>query len=106
MAASTTTPSSARVITELDSGGTFVLPLGAAVPMRLSNPWAWAPPEVDSDSVRLAAVAYLVDPGFAEWVVTAVHGGSARITSLGRSTCASGGSCPSPREFAIEITVP
>jgi hypothetical protein len=97
---------SPQVITEADSGGTFALSTGRETSLRLSSDWVWDEPQVDGDAVQLAPVNYIQDPGFFEWLVTAVAAGEATITSSGTAACAGQDGCADgPQDFRVRITV-
>ena len=97
---------SPQVLTEADSGATIALPTGGETSLRLSSDWVWSEPVVDGDAVQLAIVNYLQDPGFYEWVVTAVAPGEATITSSGKAACAGQDGCAvGPQDFQVRITV-
>jgi predicted secreted protein len=97
---------SPQVLTEVDSGATIALPTGGETSLRLSSDWVWSEPVVDGDAVQLAPVNYLQDPGFSEWVVTAVGPGEATITSSGTAACAGQDGCAvGPQDFQVRITV-
>jgi hypothetical protein len=59
-------------VTEADDGRLISLTVGAEVPLRLDSSWTWDQPAVDGDVVSLTQVDYFTDPGFMEWIVTAV----------------------------------
>lgn len=97
---------SPHVLTEADSGATIALPTGGETSLRLSSDWVWSEPVVDGDAVQLATVNYLQDPGFSEWVVTAVAPGEATITSSGTAACVGQDGCAGgPQDFQVTITV-
>lgn len=97
---------SPQALTEADSGATIALPTGGETSLRLSSDWVWSEPVVDGDAVQLATVNYLQDPGFSEWVVTAVAPGEATITSSGTAACAGQDGCAvRPQDFQVTITV-
>jgi predicted secreted protein len=97
---------SPQVLTEADSGATIALPTGGETSLRLSSDWVWSEPIVDGDAVQLAIVNYLQDPGFYEWVVTAMAPGEATITSSGTAACAGQDGCAvGPQDFQVRITV-
>src|ERR687897_1085634 len=76
------------VVTQADDGRLIRLTVGAEVPLRLDNSWAWDQPAVDGNGVTLTQVDYFADPGFMEWIVTAVHPGDAVvITPAGATNC-------------------
>jgi predicted secreted protein len=97
---------SPQVLTEADSGATIALPTGGETSLRLSSDWVWSEPVVDGDAVQLAVVNYIQDPGFSEWVVTAVEPGEATISSSGTAACAGQDGCAvGSRDFQVRITV-
>ena len=97
---------SPQVITEADSGAAYALPMGSETSLRLSSDWVWEEPVVDGDAVQLAPVNYIQDPGFSEWLVTAVAPGEATITSSGTAACAGQDGCADgPQDFQVRITV-
>jgi predicted secreted protein len=97
---------SPQVITEADSGATFALPTGGETSLRLSSGWVWDEPVVDGQAVQLAVVNYIQDPGFSEWLVTAIAPGEATITSSGTAACAGQDGCAvGPQDFQVRITV-
>ena len=97
---------SPQVLTEADSGATVALPTGGETSLRLSSDWVWSEPVVDGDAVSLAVVNYIQDPGFSEWVVTAVEPGEATIASSGTAACAGQDGCAvGPQDFQVRITV-
>jgi hypothetical protein len=97
---------SPQVITEADSGASYALPMGGETSLRLSSDWVWEEPVVDGDAVQLAPVNYIQDPGFTEWLVTAVAAGEATITSSGTAACAGQDGCADgPQDFQVRITV-
>jgi hypothetical protein len=96
----------AITITETDNGKTFEVGRRTQVALRLTNRERWTPPAVAGTSVRLFAVAYLIDPGFSEWTVEPVETGPSTITSTGEPNCPAGSPCPSSRtEFAVTVDV-
>jgi predicted secreted protein len=97
---------SPQVLTEADSDATIALPTGGETSLRLSSDWVWSEPVVDGDAVQLAVVNYIQDPGFSEWVVTAVEPGEATISSSGTAACAGQDGCAvGSRDFQVRITV-
>jgi hypothetical protein len=97
---------SPQVLTEADSGAAVALPTGGETSLRLSSDWVWSEPVVDGDAVSLAVVNYIQDPGFSEWVVTAVEPGEATIASSGTAACAGQDGCAvGPQDFQVRITV-
>lgn len=97
---------SPQVITEADAGATYVLSTGGETSLRLSSDWVWEEPVVDGDAGLLAPVNYMQDPGFSEWLVTAVGPGEATITSSGTAACAGQDGCADgPQDFRVRITV-
>jgi len=49
--------------------------------------WAWDQPAVDGDVVSLTQVDHFADPGFMEWIVTAVGRGDAVVATAGMPDC-------------------
>lgn len=97
---------SPQVLTQADSGAAVALPIGGETSLRLSSDWVWSEPVVDGDAVSLAVVNYIQDPGFSEWVVTAVEPGEATIASSGTAACAGQDGCAvGPQDFQVRITV-
>ena len=95
-----------QVITEADGGGSFTLALGSETTLRLSADYTWSEPTVRGDSVELARVDYLQDPGFSEWMVVAARAGTASVTAVGTPACADQEGCPDePLRFRVELTV-
>jgi hypothetical protein len=95
-----------EAITAADSGGSFTLPVGAEVALRLSSEYVWDEPAVDGGAVELSRVDYLQDPGFSEWIVRGVQPGTATVSSLGEPACAGQHGCPDePVRFRVTITV-
>jgi predicted secreted protein len=85
-----------EIITEADSGESFMLRLGSATSLRLSG--NWNEPTVRGDAVELIRVDYFQDPGFSEWLLRAVRPGTATVTARATEAAA-------PPRFRIEITV-
>jgi predicted secreted protein len=83
------------VLTQADDGRLISLTVGAEVPLRLDSSWAWDHPAVDGDVVTLTQVDYFADPGFTEWIVTAVQPGDAVVTAAGAPNCGDDSGCPS-----------
>jgi predicted secreted protein len=92
------------VVTQADDGRLINLTVGAEVSLRLESPWALDHPAADSDAVALTQVEYFVDPGFMEWIVTAVQPGDAAVTASGAPNCSDESRCP-PMEFRISFRV-
>ena len=92
------------VVTQADDGRLISLTVGAEVPLRLDNSWAWDQPAVDGDVVALTQVDYFADPGFMEWIVTAVHPGDAVVTAASAPNCGDDSRCP-PVEVRIGFRV-
>ena len=82
------------VLTEADDGRLISMTIGAEVPLRLDSSWAWDQPAVDGDVVSLTQVDYFADPGFMEWIVTAVGPGDAVVTTAGMPNCSDDSRCP------------
>ena len=59
---------------------------------------------MSSKAVDLTPVAYLVDPGFSEWVVTARTKGKATIRATGSPACAHCGLAA--KTLRVTIVVP
>jgi hypothetical protein len=92
------------VITEEDAGSTVMLPVGGETNLRLSSDYVWGEPAVRGEAVQLARVDYLQDPGFSEWVVTAVAPGKARILAAGEPACSGQEGCDATA-LVVEVTV-
>ena len=76
------------VVTEAEDGRLISLTVGAKVPLRLDSSWAWDQPAVDGDVVALTQVDYFADPGFMEWIVTAVQRATPSSPQLAHRTVA------------------
>jgi len=101
----TTSPEPAPlVVTQADDGRLISLTVGAEVPLRLESSWAWDQPAVDGDVVTLTQVDYFADPGFTEWIVTAVQPGDAVVTAAGAPNCGDDSRCP-PMEVRIGFRI-
>ncbi|MGH8823784.1 MAG: hypothetical protein ACRDVN_04840 [Jiangellaceae bacterium] len=92
------------VLTQDDDGRLISLTVGAEVPLRLDSSWAWEQPAVESDAVALIQVDYFADPGFMEWIVTALRPGDAAVTATGVPNCGDDSRCP-PIEVRIGFRV-
>ena len=92
------------VLTQADDGRLISLTVGAEVPFRLDSSWAWDQPAVHTDTVALTQVDYFADPGFMEWIVTAVQSGDAVVTATGAPNCGDDSRCP-PMEVRIGFRV-
>jgi predicted secreted protein len=93
-------------ITEADSGETFTLAPGSETSLQLSGQYVWSEPTVRGDAVQLTRVEYFQDPGFSEWMVSAVQPGTATIAARGTPDCAGQAGCPeAPLRVQLEITV-
>lgn len=91
----TTSPDPAPdVITEADDGRAISLAVGDEVPLQLDSAWFWDQPSVDGDAVELVQVDYFTDPGFMEWIVTAVRPGDAVVSATGEPNCDDESRCP------------
>jgi len=93
-----------QVITEEDSGSTVTLPVGGETSLRLSSDYVWGEPAVRGEAVQLARVDYLRDPGFSEWVVTAVAPGKATIVAAGEPACSGQEGCDDTA-LVVEVTI-
>jgi hypothetical protein len=71
------------VITERDTGKTFLEKRGHELTLRLSNRYRWTEPRVSGSAIRLIPVDYFVDPGFREWTIRGRATGRARISASG-----------------------
>jgi predicted secreted protein len=101
----TTSPGPAPlVVTQADDGRLISLTVGAEVPLRLESSWAWDQPAIDGDAVGLTQVDYFADPGFMEWIVTAVRPGDAAVTATGAPNCGDDSRCP-PMEVRIGFRI-
>ena len=92
------------VVTEADDGRLISLTIGSEVPLRLDSSWAWDQPAVDGNVVSLTQVDYFTDPGFMEWIVTAVGPGDAVVTTAGMPN-GSDVACRSPAATAPRAPV-
>ena len=92
------------VVTQAHHGRLISLTVGGEVPLRLDSSWLWDQPAVDADAVVLTPVDYFADPGFMEWIVTAVAPGDAVVTAAGVPNCGDGSRCP-PMEVQIGFRV-
>jgi predicted secreted protein len=81
------------VVTQADDGRLISLTVGAEIPLRLDSSWAWDQP-----------VDYFADPGFTEWIVTAVQPGDAVVTAAGAPRCGENFRCP-PMDVSIGFRV-
>jgi predicted secreted protein len=93
-----------RVITEADAGSTVMLPVGGETSLRLSSDYVWNEPAVRGEAVQLARVDYIQDPGFSEWVVTAVAPGKATILAAGEPACSGQEGCDSTA-LVVRVTI-
>ena len=93
-----------QVITEEDSGSTVTLPVAGETNLRLSSEYVWGEPVVRGEAVQLARVDYLRDPGFSEWVVTAVAPGKATIVAAGEPACSGQEGCDDTA-LVVEVTI-
>jgi hypothetical protein len=91
-------------VTQADDGRLISLTVGGEVPLRLDSSWAWDQPAVDGDIVALTPVDYFADPGYMEWIVTALSPGEAAVTASGVPNCGDNSRCP-PVEIRIEFRV-
>ncbi len=85
-----------EVLTERDTGELVEIRTGESVPLRLSSTWVWDAPRLDGTAVELTPVNYFTDPGFQEWIVSAVVAGEAVVSATG--TASDG------RTASVEIT--
>jgi len=92
------------LITPAQSGTTIRLAKGATAKLRLSHRWSWTEPRVSSGAVDLTPVAFFVDPGYSEWVVTARAKGQATIRATGAPACAHCGLAS--KQLRVTIVVP
>ncbi len=100
VAASSATP---PPMTQRSTGKTFRLAKGATMSLRLSNRWRWSDPIVSTKAVELTPVAYLIDPGFQEWMIHARKRGSASIRAVGKPNCST---CAlATRSFRVTVVV-
>ena len=93
-----------QVITEEDSGSTVTLPVGGETSLRLPSEYVWGEPAVRGEAVQLARVDYLRDPGFSEWVVTAVAPGKATILAAGEPACSGQEGCDDTA-LVVQVTI-
>jgi predicted small lipoprotein YifL len=101
----TTSPEPApAVVTQADDGRLISLTVGAEVPLRLESSWAWDQPAADGGAVALTQVDYFADPGFMEWIVTALRPGDANVVVTGVPNCGDESRCP-PMEVRISFRV-
>ncbi|MGH9252906.1 MAG: hypothetical protein ACRD0W_25860, partial [Acidimicrobiales bacterium] len=82
------------VLTQADDSRLISLTDGAEVPLRLDSSWAWDQLAIDGDAVALTQVDYFADPGFMEWIVTALRPGDAVVTATGVPNCGDESRCP------------
>src|SRR5215471_15285862 len=69
------------VITQADSGKTFLLEVGARTELHLSGKWSWSTPVVRGRAVDLIQINYFRDPGYSGWTIESKARGTARIRS-------------------------
>jgi predicted secreted protein len=101
----TTSPEPApAVVTQADDGRLISLTVGAEVPLRLESSWAWDRPTIGGDAVALTQVDYFADPGFMEWIVTALRPGDSNVVATGVPNCGDESQCP-PMEVHISFRV-
>jgi predicted secreted protein len=99
-----TAPPPVGILTEADDGTRVQLAVGEERPLQLTGLWTWDEPAVAGAGVALSPVDYLMDPGYREWMVTAVAAGTATITATGEPACGDESVCP-PRTVRIEVDV-
>ena len=92
------------MITEEDDGSTVMLPIGGETNLRLSSDYVWGEPVVRGEAVQVARVDYLQDPGFSEWVVTAVAPGKATLLAAGEPACSGQEGCDDTA-LVVEVTI-
>ena len=93
-----------QVITEEDSGSTVMLSVGGETNLRLPSEYVWGEPVVRGEAVQVARVDYLQDPGFSEWVVTAVAPGKATLLAAGEPACSGQEGCDETA-LVVEVTI-
>lgn len=93
-----------QVITEEDNGTTVTLPVGSETNLRLPSDYVWGEPGVRGEAVQVARVDYLQDPGFSEWVVTAVAPGKATLLAAGEPACSGQEGCDETA-LVVEVTI-
>ncbi|MGH3037103.1 MAG: hypothetical protein ACRDMU_07960 [Gaiellaceae bacterium] len=93
-----------QVITEEDDGSTVMLPVGGETNLRLPSEYVWGEPVVRGEAVQVARVDYLQDPGFSEWVVTAVAPGKATLLAAGEPACSGQEGCDETA-LVVEVTI-
>jgi hypothetical protein len=93
-----------QFITEEADGSTLMLPVGGETNLRLSSEYVWGEPLVRGEAVQVARVDYLQDPGFSEWVVTAVAPGKATLLAAGEPACSGQEGCDETA-LTVEVTI-
>jgi hypothetical protein len=93
-----------NALTEADDGRTMTLQVGDEVSLRLSHGHAWDEPRVEGEGIELAPVNYLVDPGFTEWLISAISPDTSVVVATGTPACAEATDCP-PTTVRIEVRV-
>ena len=83
-----------RILTLAHAGRTFRLAPDDAITLRLDGTNSWSEPTVSGAAVEAVRVAYVQDPGYAEWELRAARPGTATIESKG------------PRTFRVTLVVP
>jgi len=92
------------VITEAFDGAVLVVQVGEERTLQLDSTWAWDIPVLDGPGLELTPVDYLLDPGYFEWIVTAVEPGTVHLTAVGSPNCDDAARCP-PTEVAMTFAV-
>jgi hypothetical protein len=83
-------------LTVADSGTTVATSRHRGLTLRLSHRWHWGEPVVQGGAVQLTPVSYLRDPGYDEWTIDPVKGGTATITATGS---------PGAKKFRLTVRV-
>jgi hypothetical protein len=78
-----------RIIRSTDAAKAVTLVDHACATLRLGGGLVWSTPHASNSHVRVARA-----PGANSWYLTALHTGTATITSAGRPNCAAGQACP------------
>jgi hypothetical protein len=91
------------VITQRDSGETFVLRRGSSATLQLSGRWVWSGPLVSSRAIELVQIFSFRATGSSEWDVVAERRGVAVIRAHGKPNCSD---CRrEPLNFAVTVVV-
>ncbi len=102
---SSATPETApEIITEALDGAVLLMGLGEERLLQLDSVWAWDTPLLDRPGVELTQVDYMLDPGYFEWIVTAIEPGTVNLVATGSSNCDDPAQCP-PTEVAMTFEI-